>query len=98
MSQGEFSNLLGAIEARKSNFAGLLQRANEILDQIPQSTKLTMNPAELSSQQHYPWNDKPEMHMTISRFRDQCDGISQPETINPAMLQRDWRPEGLCAG
>lgn len=85
MSQGEFLNLVGAIEARKSNVViSLMQRANETLDQILQSARLTTNPTELRSHQNYPQNGKPEIHMTISRFRDHCDSISQPETINPA--------------
>ena len=89
MPKGEFSRLLSAIEARKSNFADLLQRANTIFDHPPQSVSVTMNTTDLSSQQHGPWNSTSRMRMTASGVPDRFEGACQPGTIDPAVLSLD---------
>ena len=94
MPKGEFSRLLSAIEARKSNFADLLKRANTIFDHPPQSVSVTMNTIDLSSQQHGPWDNTSAARTTASGVRDIFEGRYQPETVNPAVLSLDRSHEG----
>ena len=89
MTQDEFSRLLSAIEARKSNFADSLQRANRILGHLWQGAGVNVYNHDSSLEQHSPWRCASEMHLTTSVAQGECEDMRQPETIDPCILRLD---------
>ena len=85
MTQGEFSKLLSAIEARKSNFADSLQRANRILGHLLQSAEVNVSNYDSILEQHSPCGGPSGMHLTTNVVQEGREDVGQPETIDPCI-------------